>query len=327
MKRSRSSNSFNASNRVTRRGLATDVSRVLQRLPECFTFTQDGLLLLGDLQLAPERLGSDSAVGVVYRSTIDGQVTVFDTIASKIVPNTEAAQKELRIMQLCTEAVMQKTCQHLPILYGHRACMQACQGARCLKQMQVPYLAMFNELAAGDLAAFLRSRPSEAACHSAVMQCVIAAMSLHSLGVVHEDGHFANFLYHTVPSRGSWSYRLGNTKFSVPNCGQLFVIFDFDQSSFMDDDTEAQAYGRMWDYTRLLTSVLPVLPPAVAGRFEKVLLTVMPKEDMRDYTAVLGHMWTSEDLHTFLQAFMSLASRNLYVTENAVNANAYNLSM
>ena len=327
MRRSRSSNSFDASNRVTRRGLASDVSRVLQRLPECFTFTESGLLLLGDLQLAPQRLGSESAVGVVYRSTIDGQVTVFDTIASKIVPNTEAAQKELRIMQLCTDAVMQKTCQHLPILYGYRACMQACQGARCLKQMQVPYLAMFNELAAGDLAAFLRSRPSDAACHSAVMQCVVAAMSLHSLGVVHDDAHFANYLYHTVPARGSWSYRLGKTTFSVPNCGQLFVIFDFDQSSFMDDDAEAQAYGRMWDYTRLLTSVLPVLPPTVADNFKKVLLTVMPEEDMYVYAALLGHIWTSEDLRAFMRAFKSLASRNLYVTGDVLNANAYNISL
>ena len=53
MRRSCSSNSFNARNEVTRRQLAKQIINTVAQLPRCFTFEADGHLALGFLERAP----------------------------------------------------------------------------------------------------------------------------------------------------------------------------------------------------------------------------------------------------------------------------------
>ena len=323
MQRQRSSNSWNASNALTRRDLARKVMAALSRLPECFSLDARGSLLLGGLELAPERLGSDSAVGVVYKSVISDEATIFDVIATKIVPKNGGSAKELAVLQLLTNHAMNKSVLHFPIMYGYRECLQACTEPRCLRQMTTPYVAFFNELAAGDLAHFLATSPPPAACHSALMQSLISLMSLHAVGICHNDTHAGQLLFHTVTPRGSWSYTLGGRTFSVPNCGQLFVIWDFDQSGALGDTSEEQAYASMYDHARLLVSVLPRLPHPVAADFAGLLLTASNQDDtnMLEY-----RQWTADEYAAFTRAFLDLATKNLYVTDRAVNASPYNIA-
>ena len=149
---------------------------------------------------------------MVYRSTISNNSTIFDVIAVKVVPTEERTEKEVRNLGLLTEKVMSREMPHFPILYGYRACLDACQGTRCIKQTRVPYLVMLNELSAGDQVGFVHRHPSEAVCHSAIMQALVATVALHSLGIVHEDLHDGNVLYHKVSARGSWHYKLGRAE-------------------------------------------------------------------------------------------------------------------
>ena len=324
MLRSRSSNSFNASNNMTRRETARKVMALLDNLPQCFTLDAEGRLLLGQLQLEPQRMGSDSAVGVVYRSSVTNERTVFDIIATKIVANDDGTAKELSILQTLTGYAMNKAVLNFPIMYGYRTCMSACVGPRCLRQMAAPYIATFNELAAGDLSGFLKGGPSPAAAHSAMMQSLVALMTLHSIGICSEDSHSANTLYHKVSARGSWKYSFEDAEFLVPNCGQLFVCWDFDKSSFIENDPESRAFSSMWDMSKLLTTALPLLAPQVAKCFRGLL--PIDDEDFDDYGFIISHLWTVEEYRAFADGFKRLAAKNLYVTRDAVNSTAYDVS-
>ena len=324
MYRSRSSNNFNASNSLTRREVARKVMASLAALPECFTISESGSLLMGGLELAPTRMGSNSAVGVVYRSTISDENTIFDVVATKIVPNTEATLNEVKILQILTGYVMNKSVINFPITYGHRTCLAACVGARCLRQMGAPYIATFNELAGGDLGSFLKSGPSPAAAHSAMMQSLVALMTLHSIGICSEDSHAYNVLFHKVSTRGSWKYSFEGIDFLVPNCGQLFVAWDFDKSSFIENDPESRAFSSMWDVSKLLTTALPLLAPEVAKCFRRLL--PIDDEDFNDYGFIISHLWTVEEYRSFADGFKRLAAKNLYVTRDAVNSTAYDVS-
>ena len=138
-----------------------------------------------------------------------------------------------------------------------------------------------------DQVGFVRRHPSEAACHSAIMQALMATVARHSLGMMHEDLH-GNVLYHKVSTRGSWRYKLSRAEFSIPNCGRLWVLWDFDQASFMDHNAESRTHGCMSDFTKLLTLCLPLLPRKVAKSFEGLLSTVMPQNNIKNNLAILA---------------------------------------
>ncbi len=132
---------------------------------------------------------------------------------------------------------------NLPLLYGVHVCptcefegLNTVKGGNSNKAIK-PCLIMFTELAGGDLANWLNSKPTEAEIYNALFQILAGIYALQKYGqVFNNDMKAPNILYYNVKPGGYWDYTIMGKHHRIPNLGKLFIINDFGVSSSYSPD-------------------------------------------------------------------------------------------
>ncbi|KAJ3223125.1 hypothetical protein HDU81_009385 [Chytriomyces hyalinus] len=96
----------------------------------------------------------------------------------------------------------------------------------------VTALLLVNELADGELQMLLKRPNLHIWTHHLVESCMFqVAAALFALEryfqARHNDLHYGNVLVHKVKPGGYWKYVINEKAYFVPNCGYMFVLWDF----------------------------------------------------------------------------------------------------
>jgi len=165
-----------------------------------------------------------------YRIVIDER-----GFAAKVMKATELTMREVKWNQIVTRNVLAGGFPHFPLI------SRTVQCTSCRDRMSSGFdltfekigdagcIVMFSELADGDATAFFSSPKEESVWISFVIQVLMACLVLERSGVIHNDLHFGNILYHNqIQNSGKWlSYEIDGEHYYVYHTGQLWTLWDF----------------------------------------------------------------------------------------------------
>jgi hypothetical protein len=199
-----------------------------------------------------KRIGTDSKYGIVFLSYFKSQIkfgTKFDKLnkfAIKITNDDIDNKKEINILKILTNNVIQMNCPHFPISYGFLKCSNSdirsnnSNDYSIVKDKQddkelfpkiinsnKSLLIQINELASGDLEYYLTSTSNRDFLNT-IPQLLLSIMFFHNYTKsYHNDCHLGNFLYHKIKPGGYFHYNIYGIDYYLENKGYLWVIWDF----------------------------------------------------------------------------------------------------
>jgi hypothetical protein len=171
-----------------------------------------------------KRIGTESAYGVIYLTTIAGASNNYK-IASKLFGNNGGNRKEIEIMDFLTEKMLltQKN-RHFLALYNKTACLDK-------KLKPKMRLLSINELAHGDLKTLVETESvmsNDKLVINLYIQTMISIASFHkATKYYHGDAHWGNFLYQKNVEKGYYHYRNNNTDYYLEASDYTIMIYDF----------------------------------------------------------------------------------------------------
>jgi hypothetical protein len=198
----------------------------------CIEKVNNELIIDNKIKLI-KQFGTPSRFGINYIcSFIDDDMFKF---SGKIQINSGMANKELVILQKLYEIRMETANLHFPIIYGYVFCHISKINNKedlpgFLKTLKkAGYLIIFNELLNGDLKSYLYdiALNNYTLWLNAIEQIYMCLASLHSVGFMHFDSHYGNFLYKKINAGGYFHYEINGKDYYIPNLGYMWVIWDF----------------------------------------------------------------------------------------------------
>jgi hypothetical protein len=116
------------------------------------------------------------------------------------------------------------------------------------------YFINLNELANGDLKVFLEKEYNNfKVVNNAIAQIYLAILSFHSIGYVHNDSHWGNFLYHKINPGGYIKYIVNGKEIYLENLGYLWVIWDYSLAAKL---IRIDVQYALTDYNRVLRAFM-----------------------------------------------------------------------
>ena len=208
--------------------------KYLDNSKKCLTWDSDSKrLLMGDAIDLTNRIGSPSLYGIVYLTKGKGMARLIK-VACKMMTTDAVNKHELDILDRVSKEVVNNNFMNFPLLYSSIHC----DTPVCTKDikdcpydiLKHKYMVVFSELADGDLKQWIhQQQPNRTtdAYISALFQIYMGLAKLGSMKYKHNDMHWGNALYHTVPPGGWWWYRVAGKDYYIRNTGQLWVLWDF----------------------------------------------------------------------------------------------------
>ena len=248
-----------------------------------YKFNNNGkpIYRIGNSLILNNRIGSDSANGIVFLSSFrDKNLNLFK-FASKIVVHEHKVNKELKILFKLSQLVLNNKCPHFPILYNILYCKNFNDFNNSsfihsnTKHTQIislfpkiikknkysKFTLTLNELANGDLQTFMNNNinyPS-AVYLNAFAQIFISLIFFYKyIKSYHNDAHWGNFLFHRIKSKGFFHYKIYNTNYFLKNLGFLWVIWDYEYSIPFNSST-ATNINPYIDIYRIIHAFIPEL--------------------------------------------------------------------
>ena len=176
------------------------------------------------------RLGSSSKHGEVYAGPI---VSGGPAFAIKIMPIKTKNRNELAYYKIFNKLVLEGRNPHFPLVYYAQECNSSCP-FREKKRKDEPCFVLMKEYSDGDLRSWLKSnlrglQKNNAPFLSMWSQVCLIGFGLEKAGIVHNDLHWGNMLYHSVPDvTGKYMYyRVGRKRVYVKITGQHWTVWDF----------------------------------------------------------------------------------------------------
>lgn len=219
-----------------REKFATYVDRVINPISRPLNICSSTVLKI------VHRIGSASKYGEAHICSLKYRGHDL-AVARKKMPNTPENQKEVQFYEQFKSVVIGKQNPHFPIIYASKECtnctyengriMDPTRGAECMVTLA--------ELANGDLESWFRQPRSYEECMSMFAQIIIACVTLGIKGLVHNDLHWGNVLYHVVPQYTNMymHYVYNNNHVYVRNCGYHWVLWDFGMMRPVRKDQES----------------------------------------------------------------------------------------
>jgi hypothetical protein len=198
----------------------------------CIEKINDELIIDNKIKLI-KHFGTPSTFGINYIcSFINDDKFKF---SGKIQINSGMAKTELVILEELYKIRLETNNLHIPIIYGNVSCPVSKINNRedlpgFLKNpKKVGYLIIFNELLCGDLKNYLYNIALDNydLWLNAIEQIYMCLASLHSVGFIHNDSHYGNFLYKKINPGGYFHYNINGKDYYIPNLGYIWVIWDF----------------------------------------------------------------------------------------------------
>lgn len=185
-----------------------------------------------------KRIGSASKNGIAYLAKIKTKSIVPRYVAIKIMAASDDNNSELFYYKKLAAYVQKLKTPHFPLVYAVSVCSKALINkilpeAKKVKGGSHKFSIVFNELANGDLKAWLNQPRTEEAHISCICQIVMSLVTMEKLKVAHNDMHWGNVLFHDIPShKGRYLYYVivkdgVERKIYIKSTGQLWVMWDF----------------------------------------------------------------------------------------------------
>lgn len=196
-----------------------------------------------------KKIGTESKNGSIYLSkgVNGGELLRF---AAKIMPQTKDNKKEIKILKEVTKIVSSDKSPHFPLMYYNYSCSVPDNNNLPEFVINKRYFINLNELANGDLEAFMRKEyDNYKLVNNALAQVFIAILSFHSIGYTHNDTHWGNLLYHKVKQGGYIKYNINGNDIYLENIGYLWVIWDYGETTELDN---LNIFATLQDYMKVI---------------------------------------------------------------------------
>jgi hypothetical protein len=229
-------------------------------------FKIDNVISLDKTLILKKRIGSKSKYGKAFLLTSRNDVY---QVAAKIMSDDHYTKQELNIVRIIDKAVTKDILPHLPIYYKTFYCSiqngawtdfdeygknikpsETSETSETIDEIGDHYI-LINELAKGDLKAFTSITIDKKELLNSLFQIYISILSLHILGIQHNDSHWGNFLYHKIAPGGCFEYEINGETLYLENIGYYWVIWDFGLSKMNRE------YNFYKDYYRVLHAYIP----------------------------------------------------------------------
>lgn len=145
---------------------------------------------------------------------------------------------EKKMLQKCTDIVLQGKFPNFPIMYSHQLAdikSQAVVGTKFSEKSVCFYTrsVIVNEVASRDLTKQIYINTGNVGYAKReyfvrlILQGLVAISGFHHyIGYPHNDAHTGNFLVHEIQPGGQWHYKIHGKDLYIVNTGQQVVIWD-----------------------------------------------------------------------------------------------------
>lgn len=156
---------------------------------------------------------------------------------------------ELAILKMTNLLVQKGVCPHLPFVYRYYQCKKN------------KYVMVANELANGDLKDIItKIKPNIPTLKIIFFQIFLGIYCIKKyFNIHHNDLHWGNVLYHTIPKKGSIKYIIQGKSIVIPNTGFLPVLWDFGLSYIpgkIPDRLKGKNSDDPWEDYKRISSML-----------------------------------------------------------------------
>lgn len=179
-----------------------------------------------------KRIGTRSAAGEVFVG-YNSNSTLPTYVAIKMMPVKEANYNEIKCSKFFTTYVLNNISPHFPVMYGSKKCSSCNYDDK--RRYKGDCLLLLNELAEGDLKVYLKTPRNSYELLCTFGQIIMTCLGIEHAGLVHNDMHWGNYLYHKVPEYNGkyFHYRYFDTNSRIEhniylkNNGYVFIGWDF----------------------------------------------------------------------------------------------------
>ena len=224
--------------------------------------SSDYIYSIGDnnLLILVKQIGTESVNGIIFKvvGNIDYSFEKSIIISCKIMRQDEDNKKEIKILNLLTQQILDKKNIHFPISYFSSLCKEPHGEFSHYPELTETnnYYINLNEIADGDVSDLLenKEKKNKEFYNNLIAQIIITIFSFHKLGYTHNDTHCGNFLYHIITKSNShFEYNILSNNYYIKNIGFLIVLWDFATSEkYYEDD-----YYK--DYIKIFESIIYIV--------------------------------------------------------------------
>jgi hypothetical protein len=207
-----------------------------------------------------KKMGSDSAYGVIYLSSMPHLLLGNYPIASKVMEITDDNELETKLNKWITNnLIITKKSKHFVMMYKATKCPVAESAVN--KLFEFERLVNYNELCDGDISSLMKTdvRNDETQMINMAYQVLIAVATFQNrVGYCHNDTHHENFLYqinndYKENDRGYYHYIYKGFNFYIKSCKYNICIFDFAFSSPIRDTSDTEIAN---DYVKIISGFI-----------------------------------------------------------------------
>jgi len=203
----------------------------------CLRIGDNNNYLLGNNINLYEKIGSESKYGNIYKCKNTNPI--FEGIPKftiKVQLFNKVIRNEIRIALKISNYGIKYKIPNLPIIYKIIKCNDLSFANNFLKIKEKSkskskirsYVMILNELAKGDLYYFLKNTMmSDELWRNTYEQIFISLLILHSKGILHNDAHGGNFLYHKIKKGGCFHYNINEVDYYIKNLGYIWTSWDY----------------------------------------------------------------------------------------------------
>ena len=192
--------------------------------------SKDEICSLGKVFQNPTSFGSTSANASAYRIQINSSTKM----AAKIMKNNARNRQEIDWYHHFMERFADLSIPHFPFISRYENC-NVCSITKTYNNkdwinsvVAENCIVLFSELADGDLkSAVTTLKNNEDALRSMICQVLMALLVLEQEGIVHNDLHFGNLLYHNESVDIVYPELIENVQIVIPSEGKVWVLWDF----------------------------------------------------------------------------------------------------
>ena len=239
-------------NNLLKKNLNIDETNNCMRL---YKYNTDGKpeYIIGNNIILKKQIGLESDNGIIYLSSIKDKYNNIFKYAIKCIIDTRATKKEIKLLKIVSNAVLNSKCPHFPILYLNIKCDNLLNFKSNLGKNDISEISkkeiediknypkiiqnnkkkslhfLLNELANGDLKTYLEKFHNDYyLLLNALGQIYLSLMFFYQeTKHYHYDAHWGNFLYHKVKPGGYFHYKIFGNDYYIENYGFLWVIWDY----------------------------------------------------------------------------------------------------
>jgi hypothetical protein len=271
-------------NRINRyKILATRLSLVKDN--DCLeerTFNGENGYTIRNIINLKKKIGRESKHGTIYLTHIPNLLGTY-SIATKVMKFNNGNNREVSIMNKITnDIILKKLSRHFLMIYCSSVCAQEipeipeklkftmvneltdedlkmlCERRNIPRIPENRRLISVNELADGDLKMLCEKRDileDDELIFNLLFQVFISIATFqNSVGYMHNDTHFGNFLYQHNKEEGYYHYVFKGTDYYLKSCKYNIIIFDFGISTDINKENDVQNLS--YDYERILNAFM-----------------------------------------------------------------------